>query len=443
MSTKDLDSIAIGMAGRYRGSTKVVETHAGRLILHYSQDDNPSVRAITQSAQGELSTVGCVSFTIEDGGLAPWRMTVRENARRMGICAAMFDFAREYSGQEIVKPDPKINPFTPAGQAFWDSYHSPAPATPKNKYWPHTDMIRASDGSPQLLYHGTKIDFDQFDPAKTVDGGFHFGTIEQARMRASGGEKILVGAYISAENLQRSKDTGGNWQAKIKAAKSAGKDGIVYLNRYEGLSASVVNELSSKGLLDKLDSMSDAQFRRAVPTATDSYIVFDPTRILIVSKEKEGPKPGPANRKATPPLIDLSPDLVGRIQECTIGATTISFRYDGKELDIGSVRTPHAKRGKGSARHAMEKFLKCADALGLASRLVSSPLDKKTNPTRLARFYRSIGYGPTGRQANPAGDPELYRLPRPHLSLNCQRLKDMDMDNAPTKARHQPTPGLS
>lgn len=136
-----------------------------------------------------------------------------------------------------------------------------------------------AEGKPLVVYHATKADFSEFSKEKTVDGGFHFGTAAQANMRVAGAGKNLMPAYLFASNMQRSKDEGGDWKAKIRAAKASGRDGIVYLNRYEDLSTEVISRLANEGLLDKLDRMSDTEFRRAVPEAQDSYIVFDPTQI--------------------------------------------------------------------------------------------------------------------------------------------------------------------
>jgi hypothetical protein len=98
-------------------------------------------------------------------------------------------------------------------------------------------------------------------------------------MRASGAGKNLLPVYLKAANLRRSKDLGGQWKTKIAAAKAAGNDAIVYLNRYEGLDSNVIQRLQSLGLLQRLDDLSDEEFRRAVPQARDSYIVFRPEHI--------------------------------------------------------------------------------------------------------------------------------------------------------------------
>lgn len=168
-----------------------------------------------------------------------------------------------------------------AGRIAAQAAFSRAPATDSDafKRWFKDSEVVDAEDKPLVVYHATKSDITEFDSSKTVDGGFHFGTADQANMRVSGADKNIMPVYLSAQNLQRSKDLGGNWKAKIKAAKAAGKDGIIYLNRYEGLSSEVISRLSDESLLDKLDRMSDAEFRRAVPEAEDSYIVFRPEQI--------------------------------------------------------------------------------------------------------------------------------------------------------------------
>lgn len=148
--------------------------------------------------------------------------------------------------------------------------------TPAFKAWFGDSKVVDEDGAPMRVYHGTKEDFEAFAP---TTGGIHLGTTEQANMRVSGEGKNIIPAYVRIERPRRSKDTGGSWAAAIKSAKAAGHDGIVYLNRYEGLSSEVIERLSDSGALAKLDRMSDADFRRAVPEARDSYIAFEPAQI--------------------------------------------------------------------------------------------------------------------------------------------------------------------
>jgi hypothetical protein len=145
--------------------------------------------------------------------------------------------------------------------------------------WFGDSKVVGESGEPLVLYHATKSDIEMFDDSKSADGGFHFGALDQASMRVSGQGKNLMPVYLSANKLQRSKDMGAKWGAKIRSAKAAGYQGIVYLNRFEGLSTEVICRLSDEGLLEKLDAMSDAEFRKAVPQAQDSYIVFRPEQI--------------------------------------------------------------------------------------------------------------------------------------------------------------------
>lgn len=107
--------------------------------------------------------------------------------------------------------------------------------------------------------------------------------------------------------------------------------------------------------------------------------------------------------------IDLA-DTPG-IKEFKKGDTTVTYGNEGGVLKIYSMRTPVAKRGKGSARAAMESLIAQADKEGKAIILDSSPLDKRTKDRRLFEFYTSLGFKPTGKKINPVGDPEMQREP--------------------------------
>ncbi len=125
---------------------------------------------------------------------------------------------------------------------------------------------------PPLLYHGTRAAFDSLDLAMTVDGGLHVGSEEQARMRAGTSGRLLA-VSLEAFNTRRSRDTGGNWKAKVQQARAAGFQAIVYLNRYEGIPLERFQALAQAGI--DPDRLSDAQFRKQVPEAKDSWIVLD------------------------------------------------------------------------------------------------------------------------------------------------------------------------
>lgn len=144
-------------------------------------------------------------------------------------------------------------------------------------------IVVDENGTPLVVYHGTKDRFDSFERAKTIDGAFHFGTREQAIVRM-GREGFLVGAYLEIRNPRRSKDLGKGWKKKIESAKRSRHDGIVYLNRYEGISRDTV--MRAYGERKDLDLVTDAEFLKYAPEVRDSYIVFYPQQIRVVSVEE-------------------------------------------------------------------------------------------------------------------------------------------------------------
>lgn len=94
------------------------------------------------------------------------------------------------------------------------------------------------------------------------------------------------------------------------------------------------------------------------------------------------------------------------------GNTTIGYQNKDDHVELYSIRTPAKHRGKGSAHEAMKKFTEKLDSEGKKSRLVASPLDKKTKTGKLVSFYRKHGYELTGETGNAAGDPWMERKPK-------------------------------
>lgn len=141
--------------------------------------------------------------------------------------------------------------------------------------WFGDAAVVAGDGTPLVAYHGTNADIAVFTPG--ADGGIHFGGAAQASMRVAGSGKNLLPVYLSIRNPRRSKDCGGKWKGKIASAKAAGHDGIVYLNRYEGISVETTLRAQREGV--NLDALSDAAFRKFAPEAQDSYIAFRPEQV--------------------------------------------------------------------------------------------------------------------------------------------------------------------
>ena len=120
------------------------------------------------------------------------------------------------------------------------------------------DFVKDKNGMPQVFYHGTNADFSNFNRAYTTGQmGFHFGTEDQARsIYKDDGVKYLYRVYLKIKNPLRLDDQGGwygenvvqmvNKALGIKlnpsagdrqiawAIRSAGYDGVVYTNKFEG-----------------------------------------------------------------------------------------------------------------------------------------------------------------------------------------------------------------
>jgi ADP-ribosyltransferase-like protein len=140
--------------------------------------------------------------------------------------------------------------------------------------------VTDDEGKPLVVYHGTQGRFIGFDPKRMKTEGVHFGTRHQAEMRA-GPRGEVVAALLHIPRLRRARDTGGQWRKVIAAAKKAGYDGIVYLNRYEGIDRStVLRAIDQKVDLDKL---TDAELAEYATELNDSYIAFYPEQITVVS----------------------------------------------------------------------------------------------------------------------------------------------------------------
>ncbi|MCW3783597.1 hypothetical protein [Defluviimonas salinarum] len=152
---------------------------------------------------------------------------------------------------------------------------------------------------PRLtLWHGSREAIARIDPGRTVDGGFHAGTEAQARMRNA---RVLHEIEVDVRNVRRSRDRGGDWKGRIAAARAAGFDAIVYLNRYEGMSSEVIERLAAAGDLARLDDLTDAAFRKLVPEAEDSWILLDPEAVRIVRIiDRDAAEPAPEEDRPAP-----------------------------------------------------------------------------------------------------------------------------------------------
>ena len=165
---------------------------------------------------------------------------------------------------------------------------------------------------PRVMYHGRNKDFESFDTTntktKTQELGTHIGTAEQANEFATREGGNVVPTYLDVKNPLRLDDYGGfgpsevldqlrmrgdfdedlldeiddiaspakQNKAIINLLKSNGYDGIVYLNKREGLNLKGTDkEVSTK--IDELQNYDDETLIKKYG-AKDSYIIFDPTQ---------------------------------------------------------------------------------------------------------------------------------------------------------------------
>jgi len=198
-------------------------------------------------------------------------------------------------------------------------------------YIPHDDPRRAQNleafepikdesGQPIKLFHNTNRDFSKFNTGSS-ELGAHFGTANQAaNLQANQdnplGNRRTMAVHLRLKNPLRLMDQGGfsvervaqqlydmdminekkydkhmegdfrSEEAAIKDLQStiqkAGYDGIVYLNRREGLSQHPDPEINQKNLMWHFAMSSratDDEFKQKFPEAEDSYIAFQPTQI--------------------------------------------------------------------------------------------------------------------------------------------------------------------
>jgi len=198
--------------------------------------------------------------------------------------------------------------------------------SPEFKRWFGDSRVVDEDGKPLVQYH-TSLAPDQFTEFRRGDMGIHFGTSEQANSIASDLKDTPVTphtyqAYLSIQNPLRLKDRGrwhdflvadellgmgiitrqereglrrfngdgrGGDDYVIDLLKKAGYDGIVYLNRREGITQTAAeaalpdDEYSDYDL--RMSRVGDQEFLEVHPEARDSWMAFDPTQIKSVSNK--------------------------------------------------------------------------------------------------------------------------------------------------------------
>jgi hypothetical protein len=80
-----------------------------------------------------------------------------------------------------------------------------------------------------ILWHGSDRSLELFTDSGP-DKALHLGTRAQAEMR---NRAFLYEVEVEVTRTRRSRDPGGDWSGRIRAARANGFDSIVYLNRCE------------------------------------------------------------------------------------------------------------------------------------------------------------------------------------------------------------------
>lgn len=144
--------------------------------------------------------------------------------------------------------------------------------------------MKAEHFENPTAWHSTPHDFDKFEDGHASAGsyGFHFGTLSQALTRNSQGYLLRCRLFVT--DMKRKKDT-GNWTQKdLKNISRTLFDGVVYLNRYEGIPKETLDSLQD---ID-LDRLSDTEFKRLVPMASDSWLLFKAHNIKVLKRIEIG-----------------------------------------------------------------------------------------------------------------------------------------------------------
>lgn len=165
-----------------------------------------------------------------------------------------------------------------------------------------------------------------------------------------------------------------------------------------------------------LEDVVDGRDVLASPTGNAEEAIYAPRSLsgpYQPSGRSRAPRPeqkASAAPAEEPALFDFSLPADGNvIRDYRLGDSSIRLDCRSDGVHVASLRTLVRKRGAGSARAAMRRLIDQADAAGVALELGASPLDKRTNLSRLVGFYQSLGFECTGRSVNPLGHPEMRR----------------------------------
>jgi len=267
----DFDSFPEGSKGRRELELKLPKTYDDRAKLSGKQ---PAL-IITDSMAAKIRAEGMPLFS-KTGGL---------EASRENLPATL-----NINGKKRSTTNSNGAPIAQTEEAIRNFYA-----------WFKDSKVVDDQGRPLVVYHGTNNDFNEFDVSNEL--GAHFGSTGQAGSFAKT-KGLIIPAYIKMDNPLRLVDNGSFNANDIigelidtgvisqqagenilrnddpmatdltkKLIKKSGFDGIVYLNRREGLVA----------ILDEDEDFevdaTDNEFKGKYPNAKDSYIAFESNQI--------------------------------------------------------------------------------------------------------------------------------------------------------------------
>lgn len=176
--------------------------------------------------------------------------------------------------------------------------------------WFGDSKVVNKDGSPMVVYHGSNSIFHDVDVDK-AGFGFHIGSKAQAESVATkfrSQQHYIIPMYARIVNPLEMRDlqlwgvddirahvhkrvnSRGETYAELRAdIQAAGYDGIVYLNRWEGLSDDDENSvLDDEEYWREFEfdyGASDKEFKEVYPSAKKSWIIFSPTQVKLIDND--------------------------------------------------------------------------------------------------------------------------------------------------------------
>ena len=183
----------------------------------------------------------------------------------------------------------------------------------KEEYSKYLDNVFPESKVKNIVYHSTQHDFEEFD-INRGDLGVHFAdkdvssgiksseytkqclinienplrlTDEGAFHFAFLGEKLVELGILTEKKFFEINNSNLSVQEENAALRewllSKGFDGIVYLNRREGIDDGILNSDE----FQKCMKISDIEFKKKYSDAIDSYIVFKPDSINVLGSKKD------------------------------------------------------------------------------------------------------------------------------------------------------------